>query len=61
VVGIVRKSMTATVCVNECAIKPQMRSARAGEFTGEDDFVDITRVSFVSPGFGVVVFPLTPV
>ena len=53
--------MTATVCVNECAIKPQMRSARAGEFTGEDDFVDITRVSFVSPGFGVVVFPLTPV
>lgn len=51
-VGILRKDMTATVYVNECDIKAQMRSARPVEVDeplGEDDLVDLASVSFVDP------------
>lgn len=60
-VGIYRKDMTATVYLNECFIRAQVRSARtidAGELVTEDDIADIASASFVVRKTGEeVVFP----
>ena len=60
-VGIYRGDMTATVYLNECEIRAQVRSARtfgAQEPLGEDDMVDVARVAFVARETGnEVVFP----
>jgi len=60
-VGIYRKDMTATVYLNECFIRAQVRSARrieAGELATEDDIADVLSASFVVRANGEeVVFP----